>query len=573
MLAPLISSSYWRQVLTLVAVYWFSGWTAFHMGDPIAYAYKAILWPPVGIGVFALMKWGLRLWPGILLGELITSATLGAHRPLVTQGAVALGGTLEVVLAVSMFERALGRPASLEEPRAAVGFMVLAAGLGPSAGAFIGTIAFVRTGIVAASDFRYVLWDWWTGDMVSVLILTPWLLAMWKPMAGRPPLRRRIEFAVTLSALLTISLLVFMGWLPRSVSDYSLTYLPVLVVAWMASRFGFLGATTASAMVAFVAIWGTLHHRGPFATASRFESSLEIQAFLTVVAATMLVVTSLVLSRRRAEFALAQKAVETEKVRELERFKTNILNATTHELRTPLASILGNAELLEDLGAPEEQPLVRGIQDGARRMEHMVDDLLLVGELSLGKLVLEWHQADLTALAALVVAEFQPQAELAGVSLTLAGPREAVWLPLDEARIRQALERLVDNGLKFTPTGGRVEVAVSSTALEAQVAVRDTGPGLPPEQLPRLFNRFYQVDPSLTRAHGGTGLGLAIARTLIEAHGGRIGAESRPGHGSRFWFSLPRAQAAPAESAKVEIISPQPTADDEPAQRNGPAAP
>jgi signal transduction histidine kinase len=114
---------------------------------------------------------------------------------------------------------------------------------------------------------------------------------------------------------------------------------------------------------------------------------------------------------------------------------------------------------------------------------------------------------------------------------------------VDPARVGQIVLNLLSNAIKFTPPGGLIEVRVASTEAGVRVEVRDTGIGISPEILPRIFEKFFQADPSLTRTSGGVGLGLAIGKALVDAHGGKIGATSTPGAGSTFWFELPRVPA------------------------------
>jgi signal transduction histidine kinase len=118
------------------------------------------------------------------------------------------------------------------------------------------------------------------------------------------------------------------------------------------------------------------------------------------------------------------------------------------------------------------------------------------------------------------------------------GPLIGAW---DRRRVDQVLVNLIDNALKFTPKGGKITVGLDRVEGEAVVEVRDTGIGISRDHLPHVFEKFYQADPSMTRSHGGAGLGLSLCKAFVEAHGGRMGVMSEPGHGARFWFTLPTA--------------------------------
>lgn len=245
------------------------------------------------------------------------------------------------------------------------------------------------------------------------------------------------------------------------------------------------------------------------------------------------------LSRRNEELSEANRHLQ-----ELDRLKGDFLNAASHELRTPLASIMGYAEFLEDgLGgpvSPEQQEYIQEVQRGARRLQRLVDDLLDFARLEAGSFKLDPQDGDLRDAIAEATRSMVPQAMALGVSLELELPDKPLWARVDARRIEQVLLNLVGNALKFTPEHGRVTIAARSVPEGCRIEVRDSGIGISPQQLPRLFEKFFQVDPTTTRTYGGTGLGLSIVKALIDAHEGRVGVESRLGEGSCFWFVLPR---------------------------------
>jgi hypothetical protein len=238
----------------------------------------------------------------------------------------------------------------------------------------------------------------------------------------------------------------------------------------------------------------------------------------------------------------------------LERLKSEFLSAVSHELRTPLTSVMGYAEFLDDqiggaLTAQQSQ-FVRRILQGGMRLKTLVDDLLDFATLESGSLELECETFDLALMVADAVGHFQERAEEKGVALAAQTPPEGARGTWDRRRLFQVLEHLLDNALKFTPRGGRVDVAVSLPGDLVLVEVRDTGVGIAAEHLPHLFEKFYQADASLTRSHGGAGLGLSLVKAFVEAHGGQVGVMSEVGQGSRFWFSVPTGPSpSPARPA------------------------
>lgn len=245
---------------------------------------------------------------------------------------------------------------------------------------------------------------------------------------------------------------------------------------------------------------------------------------------------------RQAEAELARREAELQQSRELDRIKTEFVSAVSHELRTPLSSIKGYAEFLADeLSGPlndDQHGYVCQIEEGAARLERIINDLLDFARLEAGTFTLNMRTADLAETIGEIVSGLGPQAasRQLEVETELTGP---LPVRMDPERIGQVLMNLLSNALKFTRPGGRISVAAARIPGEIRVEIRDTGIGIPAERLTHVFQKFYQVDTSLTREVGGAGLGLSIAQALVEAHGGRIGVVSTPEVGTTFWFTLP----------------------------------
>jgi len=234
-------------------------------------------------------------------------------------------------------------------------------------------------------------------------------------------------------------------------------------------------------------------------------------------------------------------------LREVDSLRAAFTSMLVHDLRGPLTAIRGYAGLLE---SPSGDPLterqrrfVARMDDGCERLLRLIGEILDVSKLEAHKLVLVPAPVDLSAVAASAVEQFAPAAEQKGIRLALErGSAEGVALQADPHRLDQVFMNLIGNALKFTPTGGTVTVALTADADAVEAAVVDTGPGIPPSEMPLLFERFSQGDAAKAVRAAGTGLGLLICRHLVEAHGGRIWVESEPGHGARFVFRLPRTE-------------------------------
>ncbi|MBW8876260.1 MAG: response regulator [Acidobacteria bacterium] len=250
---------------------------------------------------------------------------------------------------------------------------------------------------------------------------------------------------------------------------------------------------------------------------------------------------------RLVEERTATIARQAEKLRELDQLKSQFFANISHELRTPLTLTLGP---LQDVLDGRFGPLPDGLAEqvemarrNAQRLLGLVDQLLDVARLDAGRLRLRLRHGDLAAAVRQRVESFLPLAERRGIELSLAAPSEPVKVWFDEVQIEKVLDNLLGNALKFTPREGQVHVAVTA-APESRIAVSvcDDGPGIPADQLERVFERFYQVEATARRRWPGAGIGLALARQLVEMHGGTITAESAEGKGACFTLTLRRGR-------------------------------
>ncbi|MBI2906387.1 MAG: HAMP domain-containing protein [Chloroflexi bacterium] len=235
-------------------------------------------------------------------------------------------------------------------------------------------------------------------------------------------------------------------------------------------------------------------------------------------------------------------------VRRLQMMRRDFVSNISHELRTPLASLKVLAETLQ--GGAIEDPEV--CKDFLGRMDYEVDKLTQMvqelGDLSQiesGKATLDRSEFNIADAVERVAERLRPQADRAGLVLRIDCSGGSPLVSADRFRVEQVLMNLIHNAIKFTPPGGCVTVSVSKSGKKGQVSIADTGVGIPAEDLPRIFERFYKADKA--RTGGGTGLGLAIAKHIVEAHGGKIWVESIEGRGSTFSFALPLAEAPAAE--------------------------
>ncbi len=233
------------------------------------------------------------------------------------------------------------------------------------------------------------------------------------------------------------------------------------------------------------------------------------------------------------------KALERQK--ELDRLKSEFIQNVSHELRTPLALIRGYAEMLNRgaLGElnPEQKESVDVISRRANSLSELVENLTTILEAE--NRPLELTPVDLAEISRQVLADFQRLADQRQIKLQSDIPTEATTVMGDVSHLRRVLDNLLSNALKFTPAGGTVSLRLRQKSRGLNLEVSDTGIGIPPEKLPRIFERFYQVDGTVRRRYGGTGIGLAVVKEIVENHGGQVGVTSQPDRGSAFVIWLP----------------------------------
>jgi signal transduction histidine kinase len=228
----------------------------------------------------------------------------------------------------------------------------------------------------------------------------------------------------------------------------------------------------------------------------------------------------------------------------LERLRRELVANVSHELKTPISALRAHLENLLD-GVEQADPEILQVMLGqSDRLGRLIDQLLDLSRLESGELRLHRKPVPLHPLVRQVLSEIEVARADRGVRVRDSVPDDLPPVLVDPERVHQVLFNLLDNAVRYTPSGGQVTVSAHGAGAACEVAVADTGHGIAPEHLPRLFERFYRADAARSRGDGGTGIGLAIARSVVEAHGGHIRAESRLGEGSVFTFDLPVAETA-----------------------------
>lgn len=309
-------------------------------------------------------------------------------------------------------------------------------------------------------------------------------------------------------------------------------YLSILLASLWGGRWpGILAALLSAAATAFYDL----------GTGGGFDLTPADLPRLVIFFILAMITSELVVSRKRTEESLREIVGELET---LDRAKDEFIATITHDLRSPLTSILGWSALLKERlepGDDETETALNSIIRSARVQSRLVDDLLEASRVRVGKIEMRRERFDLVELVDQVIYSFRLEGDRQEVQLRRNIDAKRVDIDGDSQRIEQLLRNLVSNALKFTPSGGIVEISLSADQRSVRLEVSDTGSGISRELLPVVFERFAQADDS--REKGGLGLGLAIVRHIAELHGGRVEAHSEgEGKGATFVVDLPRGE-------------------------------
>ena len=499
------------------------------------------VWPSAGIALAALLLLGYRAWPAVFLGAfLVNFATAGT---IGTSLGIAVGNTLEAVCGAWLVNRFAGG-ASVFEGAGRVFKFALAVALSTILSPCFGLTSLALGGFASWSDYNQIWLTWWLGDVTGDLVITP-LVVLWCQGTTRRWTRGEIvEVSLLFLALLAVAEITFGGWFPINAKNYPIAFLYAPILVWLTFRFTPRETATGIFILTSIAIWGTLHGLGPFVLETEHQSLLILQARTALLAITAMALAAAMAERRQAE-AMIEK--QKEAVEAANRTKDNFLAMLSHELRTPLTPVVAALETLQtgSLDASEAKAALAMIQRNIDLEIHLIDDLLDLTRITKGKLQLQLKSLDAHAAISNVVEMCATEIAAKNLHLSLDLRAAEHHIAADPPKFQQIVWNLLKNAIKFTAEEGRIAIATSNPSPQSlTVAVTDNGIGIEPETMRRMFDRFEQGGHSFERRFGGLGLGLTISKSLAEAHGGTLRAESEGrGRGARFFFTVRTALA------------------------------
>jgi len=534
----------------LALIYFVAGKLALNL----AFLYKSAspVWPPAGIALAALLVLGFRVWPAIFVGAFFVNLTTVGNS--FTSLGIASGNTLEAICGAWLVTRFAGGARVFDRPQDVFKFALAAlisTTVSPTFG--VGSLA---VGSFAQSSNYWPIWlTWWLGDASGDLVIAP-LLLLWSVRATQRKWNRKqaLEVSVLLLLLVVLAETVFGGWFPISAHNYPISFICGPIVIWTAFRFTPRETATGIFVLSAIAIWGTLHGFGPFILQSENQSLLMLQAWTAALTITAMAIAAAIAERNRAQASIEQ---QKDAVEAANRTKDNFLAMLSHELRTPLTPVMAALDVLEVDGArsPEAKNSLSMIRRNVELESQLIDDLLDLTRIAKDKLQLRFGPLDAHEVINNVVEICRPEAQARNLTLHLNLRSGAHHVSGDAAKFQQIVWNLLKNAIKFTADNG--EITISSSNPETQliaIAVHDTGIGIEPEIMNRIFDPFEQGERAFQRRYGGLGLGLAISKSLAQAHGGTLIARSEGrDRGSTFVFTM---KTVPPPPRIVKLTSP-----------------
>jgi signal transduction histidine kinase len=538
---PTAGARYPLALVALAAVYVAAGRIGLEL-DAVS-GFATLVWAPSGIALAALLAGGVRLWPGVAIGAFAVNVWVGASIPLALT--ISFGNTLAAVAATAALRRIPDFDPSLARVGDVLALIVVGAALSPVVSATIGATGLRVAGVATAERFG-VTWEaWWIGDAIGDLVVAP-LLLTWAFRRNVYPGSRLGEAVVLAFALVVAAALVF-AVTPQSTAAFVLPYMLFPFLIWAALRLHLRGATTSTFVVSVIAIWDTARGVGPFIDGALFQRLGALHAFIAVMALTSLVLGAIAAERDSADqqLRLARDAAEA-----ASRAKSRFLAVVSHELRTPLNGILGYSDLLiEGIAgslSDQQHTYASRIRAAAWHLVSIIDGILTFSRGDARRHELRLETVDASALVHDAIALLAPHVDARHLDVRLSLPAAPVLMHTDAGKVRQILVNIIGNAVKFT-SGNAIEVTADTDGDRVAFHVRDHGPGIPGDQLERIFEPFTQLAAAHPQLPAGTGLGLPVSRMLAELLGGSVCVESSPGDGSTFTILLP-AVTGPAAS-------------------------
>ncbi len=519
------------------------------------------VWPPSGIALAATIIFGPRVLPASALGSIIINWRLLGVAPTPLAGltvavVVGLGVALQVSVGRYLVHRYCASPGIFKTTRGVLVFAFLGALLPCTINATIGATALTLSGLSDVSGYPLLWLTWYLGDASGMLIFAPFLI-IWLTQPIHPSRRDVMETGLVMLGLLAATWITFTFDLP-------IAFVLIAILGLIAFRYGRHAASASIVLTSLLAVYLTGQGSGSFARPDLNESVLLLEAFIATTTIPVLLLAAAIYERETIAASLeeANRTLEAkvlERTRQLSealedaesanRTKALYIAYMAHEFRTPLTAIAGYSDLLAE-GAygdmlESQTAAANRITESAQRLHRLISSTIDLARTEVGAIKLNFVTLKPRVFVEEIVTELESIARLKGLVFRAqfkAGLPELVQA--DTLRLQQVAINLVGNALKFTEHGEVVIEAGGDGVGKWYFQVSDTGPGIPENLLPTLFENFRQVHSSPAMTAEGSGLGLAISRQLVILMGGTIHVESPPGKGAIFTVTLPVGESS-----------------------------
>ncbi len=541
---------YFLSLATLAILYVVSG--KFGLSLDAISGYATWVWPPSGIALAALLLYGDKLWPGIFLGAFLVNYSLSGST-LITALSIATGNTLEIVIAIWLLKKISLFSSSFQKLTDVLSLVFIAALISPLIAATIGTFTLSFSGALQ-SEMLFSTWiAWWAGDFMGILMFCPLVLICVNSVSRK----KSFTFESVAFYLLVIicGLVIYSDSSVGPFEGMTLCYLLFPLLMWAALRLGSLQMIIGYFLVFTIAVIGTKLGKGPFIHERLSDSLLFLQIFLAT-----LLISNLVLSSVMRELSLSREVekMARESADNANRAKGSFVATISHEIRNPLFSIMGFSDLLKKQEMPSEErsKYVDIIINNSKQLLKLIDSILDLEKIDSGSVQLEIEPIIVRDFINEVVASLKIQAQQKNIYLNL---EISEYMPevifTDYFKLRQILLNVIGNAIKFTSSGG-VTVHVKQTWVGPLIfEVKDTGVGVTPEQIEKLFLPFAQGDSSIYKKFGGSGLGLSVAKKLATVLGGNIFYDGSPtDQGSVFSVEIPISKSSTVVTPEDPLI-------------------
>ncbi|HXP48352.1 MAG TPA: ATP-binding protein, partial [Bacteroidia bacterium] len=517
-----------------------------------------------------LMLLGIDIWPGILLGAFLVNVVVfninhvGSQSVILfTSAGISVGNILEALTGYYLIRKfkcdhILGRSRDF-----AIFFIVVL--LMCMVSSIIGPLMLASNGIINWYEYSTVWFTWWTGDVSGIIILTPAILAWWKPKRKNWDIQTIIQ-VILLSVILTIYLeAVFGNWLPLWPNKAKI-FLIFFIITWCVFSMSQRQLSIVSIAISIFSIISTMHLTGPFIERTVNQSLISLQVFLCVISITMMFLSTTLNERKEKEEELKEanqtlelkvnertKALEKQKeelkeankklldkTQELEgvnKESRSFAHAVSHDLREPLRTIASYLQLIEEryknkLDA-DANIFIDFAVDGAKRMNVLIDDMLTYSRLENNQHT--FGDVDLNDILSIVKNNLHTSIAESDAKIFIDSKLPIVTA--EHSQMVQLFQNIIDNGLKYKNSAPpEIHISVTKQGKFWQIAVTDNGIGISKDYYERIFVIFQRLHTR--EQYDGTGIGLAICKKIIEKHGGNIWVESLEGKGSTFYFTL-----------------------------------